>query len=335
MNRRSPLALHSFTLSPVHASTDFTARLLTVTIAFTEAFPSAYLVILLGNALQVGYIWLFYFCSGSIITSLNDYTTSNRSATYFVYFLLTLSAYWTSEVIKNFVTVAVSGIAATWFFLYPQNTPSSVALPAIARAATYSFGSICFGSLLVALIKMVQLLLNLAIQQMRQQGDNVAAVCCVQILNMVVGWVNSLLQYFNTYAYSRIGIYGDAYIPAAKSTWELFKVRGWDAVINDSLISQVMSLLEVAISTTCLIVAALIAYYGLPASNWQLLAGVGFAVGLSIARTVTACIEGSVITLFICLAEDPQAMQQTKPELYALIHEPIRSRFGIDLGSKV
>ena len=94
-----------------------------------------------------------------------------------------------------------------------------------------------------------------------------------------------------------------------------------------------MGLVEIMIATTCLIISALIAYYGLAAGNWQLLAGIGFIVGMSLARTVTALIEGSVITIFICLAEDPAAMARTKPELYALINEPIRSRFGIDLNA--
>ena len=94
-----------------------------------------------------------------------------------------------------------------------------------------------------------------------------------------------------------------------------------------------MSLVEVMIATTCLIISALIAYYGLPASNWQLLAGIGFVVGYSLARTVTALVEAAVITIFICLAEDPAAMARTKPEMFALIHEPIRTRFGIDLNS--
>ena len=187
-------ALTAYFVYCVRNRIDFTARLLTVTIAFTEAFPSAYLVIMAGNALQVGWVWLFFFCAGSIVTSLNDYTGASQSLIYFVYFCLALSFYWTSEVIKNLTIVATSGIVATWYFLYPQNTPSQVALPAIGRACTYSLGSIAEGSLIVAVIKCVQLLLNLVIQQMQQQGDNIVAVCLVQVLNLLIGFFNGLLQ---------------------------------------------------------------------------------------------------------------------------------------------
>lgn len=33
-------------------------------------------------------------------------------------------------------------------------------------------------------------------------------------------------------------LYGKAYIPAAKDTWKLFKDRGIDALVNDSLVGM-------------------------------------------------------------------------------------------------
>ncbi len=56
------------------------------------------------------------------------------------------------------------------------------------------------------------------------------AVCCINCITWAV-------QYFNKYAYIEIALYGKAYIPAAKDTWHLFKARGVDALVNDSLVS--------------------------------------------------------------------------------------------------
>jgi len=36
----------------------------------------------------------------------------------------------------------------------------------------------------------------------------------------------------------RLALYGKGYIPAAKDTWRLFKDRGIDALVNDSLVSM-------------------------------------------------------------------------------------------------
>ena len=35
-----------------------------------------------------------------------------------------------------------------------------------------------------------------------------------------------------------LALYGKAYIPAAKDTWRLFKDRGIDALVNDSLVGM-------------------------------------------------------------------------------------------------
>jgi hypothetical protein len=40
------------------------------------------------------------------------------------------------------------------------------------------------------------------------------------------------------YAYIEIALYGKPYIAAAKDTWRLFKDRGVDALINDSLVAM-------------------------------------------------------------------------------------------------
>lgn len=41
-----------------------------------------------------------------------------------------------------------------------------------------------------------------------------------------------------SYAYIEIALYGKPYIQAARDTWRLFKDRGIDAIVNDSLVSM-------------------------------------------------------------------------------------------------
>lgn len=78
--------------------------------------------------------------------------------------------------------------------------------------------------------------------------------CCAACF---IGMLQSLVEYFNRYAYIEIGeplvrvscdhalmmnstaaLYGKSYIPAAKDTWRLFKDRGIDALVNDSLVGM-------------------------------------------------------------------------------------------------
>ena len=57
----------------------------------------------------------------------------------------------TEEVFVNVAFTTCCGVAAMWYFV-PQNT-SGVVKGALRRASTYSFGSICFGSLIVSILK--------------------------------------------------------------------------------------------------------------------------------------------------------------------------------------
>ena len=67
------------------------------------------------------------------------------------YFLMLVSFYWGCLVVVNVVHVATAGAVATWWF-DGDNAPNPVS-GATKRALTTSFGSICFGSLVVAVLK--------------------------------------------------------------------------------------------------------------------------------------------------------------------------------------
>lgn len=74
--------------------------------------------------------------------------------------------YWTQQVIKNVVHVTTAGVVGSWWFA-PMGDPSSstcccstshpsVTASSLSRAMTYSFGSICFGSLLVSIAEVLK-----------------------------------------------------------------------------------------------------------------------------------------------------------------------------------
>ena len=83
-------------------------------------------------------------------------TTSTRSAyrqsgaSYVAFFFLLLSFYWGLQVFKNVAHTTVAGTVATFWY----NTESAGATGAsLKRSTTSSFGSICFGSLIVAFLQ--------------------------------------------------------------------------------------------------------------------------------------------------------------------------------------
>lgn len=130
---------------------------------------------------------------------------------------VTFAMYWVTEWLKNTIHVIISGVYGSWYFC-PNDPPRGVTRGAARRAFTYSFGSIAFGSLVVAIINMLRQACSIARQQEAAQGNAVAAIalCC---LGCVIGILDWAVQFLNRYAYSYIAMYGKAYIPAAKATW--------------------------------------------------------------------------------------------------------------------
>ncbi len=109
--------------------------------------------------------------------------------------------------------------------------------------------------------------------------------------------------------------------------------RGFDAVVNDSLIAGVLQFATLVGGILCGFSAALIA--GLVFNtDYVIWAAIGFVVGFVCMIVVTEVIESSVISLFICLAEDPAALLQTKPQTYHKLTQPLwahypETRFGV------
>jgi hypothetical protein len=69
---------------------------------------------------------------------------------YVALFFLLISVYWGQQVLQNILTCSTAGVVATWWY---QPQAKSVTFGAFYRSMTTSFGSICFGSLLVAILQ--------------------------------------------------------------------------------------------------------------------------------------------------------------------------------------
>ena len=72
--------------------------------------------------------------------------------------------YWTSQLIKDLTHMTISGTFATYYFFENQNTSFSTLL-SLKRTLTTSIGSVCFGSLLVSIIRFIKFLVHQLIEQ--------------------------------------------------------------------------------------------------------------------------------------------------------------------------
>ena len=229
--------------------------------------------------------------------------------------------YYITEVIRNVMHVSVSGVFGSWYYRYKsdQGMPKWPAFGALKRALTVSFGSICFGSLIVAIIDTMHQFLNLVRQSLRQnnQRGNWASIILL-LLNWMTVFLKWLAQYFNHYAYCFIALYGKPYLEAAKDTWSMMKEKGIDALINDSLINTALGFYALFVSYISTLFAFLYlrftspAYNSTGAFNASLMA-FAFVISLQICNITSEVIKSGVATFFIALGNDPEIFQACYP----------------------
>ncbi|KAJ3082884.1 putative choline transporter, neither null mutation nor overexpression affects choline transport [Quaeritorhiza haematococci] len=305
----------------------FAKIMLKTVTSITGKFPATIFAGIIGVILETAFSALTIITVIGIVLKYNG--TTQSGALYALLVFVAFAFYWTTQVIKNTVHVTVAGLFATYYFMgtaAPDGTVTlSVSNPtagAAKRALTTSFGSICFGSLVIALIQTLRAILRSAAQNAAEDGNFVGAFCAVCV-ECCLSYIDALLQYFNLYAFTEVAIYGKDYCSAAKATWELVKSKGIDAIINDSLIGNVLGLGGLFIGLVC---AALGYGYSVLSttipdepSYFVIIALVSFFIGLSEFAILAAVIESGVATTFVCLAEDPEALRRTKPQLFEKI----------------
>ncbi|KAI0812718.1 plasma-membrane choline transporter-domain-containing protein [Irpex lacteus] len=234
---------------------------------------------------------------------------------------------WMSQVIGNVaLSTMAGGPFGSWYYFGPREQgqmPSHPTLSAFVRSSTLSLGSIAFGSLIVTILELIRLVLEIAKDNANSDGHPVEA-CLALCAECFIGCIEGMVEYFNRYAYIEIALYGKPYLAAAKDTWGLFKDRGIDTVINDSLVSMALTWGGYVVGLLCALFAFLYLHFTHPSynSDGQYTVPVlvfAFLIGLQCSLTLSSAIEAGVSTIFVGLGEDPQVLAIRAPELFGLI----------------
>ncbi|KAJ2483784.1 putative choline transporter, neither null mutation nor overexpression affects choline transport [Coemansia sp. RSA 2131] len=265
-------------------------------------------------------------CSTHMDRNGRQYESCSNVRQILAWVFMVFSFYWTSSVILNVLHTTICGTFATFYFFEgaPQGYPTKhVTLSSLKRAMTNSFGSICFGSLVVAIIQTVRAI----VRAIRSQGDgNIVLQLLACCADCILGCIEAIVEFFNKYAYVEIAMYGKSFVPAAKDTWTLIKDRGVDALINDCLIGNVLQMG----AFLCAAVVALVAWlyititrpeYNITGSYTAPIIIAAFVLAMSMFMVLLKCIDSGAATTFVCLAEDPDAMARNNPRLFAMVRE--------------
>jgi len=254
------------------------------------------------------------------------------------YFLLLLAIFWTQQVFQNTIHVTIAGVVSTWWFSPSEASSccSSAIRDSFVRATTTSFGSICFGSLLVALVQTVRAMVQNA--RNNSEGGMAFLLCIVECL---IRCVEDLLEYFNKFAYIYVGMYGYSYLEAGKNVMTLFGQKGWSIIISDNLISNVLFLFSLIVGLLTGGVGLLMheiepSWFDLGADDENVAMGTAFGlcflIGIVISVTTLSVVDSSVNTVLVCFAEAPAEFEENHPELSSQMRSAWREVYPAECG---
>ncbi|CAG8040542.1 unnamed protein product [Penicillium nalgiovense] len=235
---------------------------------------------------------------------------------------VTFAMYWVSEWIKNTVHTTVAGVYGSWYFFSKSagGMPKGSTRGAFRRATTYSFGSISFGSLIIAVINMLRQACSIAQRHEAAEGNMISSIC-LWVLGCFISLLDWLVTLFNRYAFCHIALYGKAYIPAAKDTWAMMRDRGIDALVQDCLMGPVLTMGSTFVAYVCALLAYLYLQFTNPAYNRDgnftaVIMAFAFLIGLQICQIFMTPIGSGVETIFVAMAWDPDVMINDHPDIY-------------------
>lgn len=295
---------HFIPFSAANLSTAMTALLGNLGIALVGVVASVLSVSWL-------FVWSVTFNKIASIDCDNGDDDTCEGISYLYYFLLVCSLFWTSFVISYSLHCTVAGVVGTWW-----TTPSeadSCCSPAVVnslfRALTYSFGSVCKGAFLIALIKALRALADYIREEERRSGNerNELGAIILCLVSCILSLVEDILEYVNEWAFTYVGLYGFDYIDAGKEVFNLFKARGWTVIVANDLTSFVtfFSILTTAIING--LMAIVVNPFGLSVGA---VFGIGALIGIGISIMLFSIVSGAVNATIVCLAEMPAELEQ-------------------------
>lgn len=287
-------------------------NLITATTAVRENIGLAFFAYL---NLSLTFLWTFWWAIAFVSTTFilgecaADGSCQN-DVNIGIVFLFLVSFFWTSQVLKNITHTTVAGTVGTFWFVPHEASGccSQGVRDSYVRSITTSFGSICLGSLIVAIIQAVKEILH----SMREQNDSIL-VC---LADCILGLIESLAEYFNQWAFVYVGLYGYSFMEAGKNVMTLFRTRGWTSIIADMLVDTVLLMVSLGVGVLTGVVGVIVG--SIVQQDSATLAAafmVGMAIGFVLCSTFFSLISSAVNATVVLYAEAPAEFQANHPQL--------------------
>ena len=217
----------------------------------------------------------------------------------------------------------VAGSVGGWYFSRDvmSSRPRETAFSSLFHAVTTSFGSLAFGSLVLAFIQFLNFLLELS---KKSNTKNRFLVCVINGLQCLLGCIQGIVQYINKFAYIHVAMHGYSFCKAARECFDLISRNFFSAVIMDTITGFVLFVGKALFTALCTIITiGILDARDRPLTSVTL--GLTVVISFAVLHIVSHVIGVSVDTVFVCYLEDLEMNKEgnlyISPDLHSLLQE--------------
>ncbi|XP_062892175.1 choline transporter-like protein 2 isoform X3 [Mobula hypostoma] len=263
-------------------------------------------------------------------------TYYHRYLTLFQFYNLFLF-FWLANFVIALGEITLAGAFASyyWAFNKPADMPKFPVLASMGRALRYHVGSLAFGSLLLAIVQIIRVLLEYIDQKLKGSENKVTKflLCC---LKCCFWCLEKFLKFLNRNAYIMISIYGSNFCTSAKNAFFLLMRNIIRVVVLDKVTDFLLFLGKLLIVGGVGILGFFfftnrirILEDKTPALNYYWLPLLTLIIGsYLVAHGFFSVYAMCVDTLFLCFCEDlerndgsPERPYYTSPELRDILYK--------------
>eukprot|EP00850_Spirogloea_muscicola_P004925 SM000022S07139 [mRNA] locus=s22:91528:94773:- [translate_table: standard] len=264
-------------------------------------------------------LWLVLWSFGvSAIVSNNDLPHLRD----WIVGTLSLSLFWTGAVLCNTVHVVVADV---FILLLKHNVdgappmPKNPTLHSVGFTLALSLGSICYGSLFTAAIRM----LRWVVRGLRARcAGNECCVCCVDLL---FNAVETLVRFFNKYGFVEVGVHRKGFNRASCDVWELFQSTGMEALVAYDLSGAVLLMGAVLGGLLTGTSVGCWAWF-VKKERVVVVGATSMLMGMLLIGITLVVVESAVTSIYVSYAEDPTVIGKVDAEFAAQLAEALHQR---------
>ncbi|EPB91356.1 hypothetical protein HMPREF1544_01873 [Mucor circinelloides 1006PhL] len=199
--------------------------------------------VLLATFIVFSIVWIAFFNRLWLIGHLGDKSSMAGAIWVVNNYVYSLAAFyvfifmWTAKLLVYMERFALSAITAQWYFHRNDLSTSNSNPPwksALIKASTTSFGTLAFGSLVLAIIQFLQFIAR-SIRKYSKTAKPFAAV-----LSFILRFIDALVSTFSNYTISLAGITGESFCSAATSATKIFRRNLLTGIFGDLLTQLIL-----------------------------------------------------------------------------------------------